>query len=103
MFESSSLHEQKNLADSTHSTGSPTLNSTISASGESHEDVLPASADSLPKLQFHADRLSVPLAPTTYASADEDLVSLTGSVDVAHAADQLAVRFGQRNCDCVVA
>lgn len=89
VFESAAMHEHKHLAD-TQSTGSPTLNSIISASGESHEEVSPAHTESLPKLQCQADRLAIP-TPVTTGTADEDLVCLANRVDVGHAADKLAV------------
>jgi len=91
VFELSETHERKNLSGNSGSSGSQTLNSTLSVSGESHEDGGRLSSEGLPQLQFQSDNKATIASAMECVQADDDLVRLTRRVGVGHTVNWLAV------------
>lgn len=91
VFELSETHEQKNLSGNSGSSGSQTLHSTVSVSGESHEDGGRISSEGLPQLQFQSDQNANTAPAMECVQADDDLVRLTRRVGVSHTANWLGV------------
>lgn len=93
VFELSESHEQKHLSGNADSTGSHTLNSTLSVSGGSHDDGGHLTSECVPQLQFQADKEIGTATSLEPAPADEDLMGLANRVGVGHTANWLMVRL----------